>query len=220
METKKTKKTNLKFIGLILILSFLGCNTNKKIFDYGKIENGKYHNTFFELEITLPPDWAIRTQEQLQNLTEKGKKMIVGDDKNMKAIVDAVDIENAVLLGISKYEVGTVVDFNPSLILSVENLKGSPGIKTGSDYLFHCRKLIKQSHFQYDYIDEEFRKEVINNQDFYLMNTSVNYLELTVKQTYYATIRNGFCLILNISFIDDEQKRDLDRIVKSIKFDK
>ena len=87
----------LKFIGLILILSFLGCNTNKKIFDYGKIENGKYHNTFFELEITLPPDWAIRTQEQLQNLTEKGKKMIAGDDKNMKAIVDAVDIENAVL---------------------------------------------------------------------------------------------------------------------------
>jgi len=221
----KSKKRLVEIIsrGIFVIVPMfmvLGCNANKKIFDYGQVENNIYYNSFFELEIKLPPDWNIRTKEQLQNLAESGKKIIAGDDKNMKAIVNAVDVDNAVLLGVSEYEVGSAVSYNPSFMLSAENLKNSPGIKTGRDYLFHCRKLLEQSQIKYDYIDEVFEKEVISNQDFYLMNATIKYMGLNITQIYYATIRNGFCLTMIVSFIDDEQKNDLDRIVKSVKFDK
>ena len=220
----KTVKINiLKVVGVVKILTLimlLGCSSNKKIFDYGQVKNDIYYNSFFGLEVNLPPNWSIRTKEQLQNLAESGKKLVASDDKNMKTIVNAIDVDNAILLGVSEYEVGTAVKYNPSLMLSVENLKNSPGIKTGSDYLFHCRKLLKQSQIQYDYIDEVFKKEVINNQDFYVMNASINVMELNISQIYYATIRNGFCLNVVISFIDDEQKNDLDKIVQSMNFEK
>jgi len=222
MKTMKIKRL-IKVVSIVKILTLItlsGCNSNKKIFDYGLVKNDIYYNSFFGLEVHLPSNWSIRTKEQLQNLAESGKNLLAGDDKNMKTIVNAVDVDNAILLGVSEYEVGAAVKYNPSLMLSVENLKNSPGVKTGSDYLYHCRKLLKQSQIQYDYIDEEFKKEVIGNQDFYLMNASINIMELNVNQIYYATIRNNFCLTVIISFIDDEQKDDLDRIVKSMKFEK
>ncbi|MCX6238486.1 MAG: hypothetical protein NTY07_13165 [Bacteroidia bacterium] len=105
-------------------------------------------------------------------------------------------------------------------MLVAENLKNAPGIKNGSDYLFQSRKLLKQSQIQYDYIDEEFKKEIIDNQEFYLMNCSINYMGLNIKQKYYSTIQNGFCLSVIISFIDDEQKNVLEKIINSMEFNK
>ena len=62
------------------------------------------------------------------------------------------------------------------------------------------------------------KREMINNQEFYLMNASINYMGLSIKQVYYSTIQNGFCLSIVISFIDDEQKMDLDKIINSMRF--
>ena len=54
-------------------------------------------------------------------------------------------------------------------------------------------------------VQQEFKREMINNQEFYLMNASINYMGLPIRQVYYSTIQNGFCLSIVISFIDDEQ---------------
>ena len=216
-------KRNLNFIGIILLTVLtLSCNTNvkPKDFDYGKVENNKYLNSFFGFKMELPSDWEVQTKEQMENLAKMGKELVAGNDKNMKAIIKASEINSANLLAVFKYEVGAAVDYNPNLMLVAENLKNAPGIKTGSDYLFQTRRLLKQSQIQYDYIDEEFQKEVINNQEFYLMNASINYMGLSIKQVYYSTIQNGFCLSAIISFIDDEQKTDLEKVVNSMKFNK
>jgi hypothetical protein len=215
-------KVCLKLVGSLLLASLIFlmlCSANKKTkpFDYGRIENGKYLNSFFGLEITLPSDWILLTKAQLQNLTEKGKKLLAGDNERMKKIVKAADVDDANLFGVFKYEMGAAVNYNPNLILVAANLKNSPGVKTGDDYLFHARKLLKQSQL-YDYIDEECEKEIINNQEFYLMSAYIKAMGLNLKQTYYATVRNGFALMVAISFIDDEEKDNLEKTVKSIKF--
>lgn len=216
-------KTKMSFIGLLIltVLTF-SCNSNgkPKDFDYGKVEDSKYLNSFFGFEIELPADWVVQTKEQTENIAKMGKKLVAGDDKNMKAVIKASEINSANLLAVFKYEVGAAVDYNPNFMLVAENLKNAPGIKTGSDYLFQSRKLLKQSQMQYEYIDEEFKKEVINNQEFYLMNCSINYMGLNIKQKYYSTIQNGFCLSAIISFIDDEQKNDLEKIINSMEFNK
>jgi len=217
-----TMRVYLKLAGGLLLASLVfltlcGADKKAKPFDYGRIENGKYLNSFFGLEITLPSDWFILNKSQMQNIAEKGKELIAGDDEKMKKMIKAAKVEDATLLGIFKYEKGAAVDYNPNLMLAVGNLKNTPGIKTGKDYLFHIRKLLKQTQL-YDSIDEECEKEIINNQEFYLMSTSMKIFELKITQTYYATVRNGFALVLAISFVDDEEKDTLEKTVKSIKF--
>ena len=214
-------RTKLNLIGLVLlaVLTF-SCNSNSKPkdFDYGHVENNKYLNSFFGLELALPSDWVVQTKEQTDNLAKKGQELVAGDDKNMKAAIKVAEVNTANLLAVFKHEVGAAVDYNPSFMLVAENLQNAPGIKTGSDYLFQAKKILQQSQVQYDYIDDVFKKEMINNQEFYLMNCSIKYMGLTINQIYYSTIQNGFSIGAIISYIDDEQKNELGKIVKSMEF--
>jgi len=216
-------KTRLNLIGFLAItLLMVGCNLNGKRnnFDYGHTENNKYLNSFFGLELILPNNWIVQTKEQTEKLSKTGKDLVAGDDKNLKSIINASEVNTANLLAVFQYEVGAAVDYNPSFMLVAENLKNAPGIKTGSDYLFQTRKLLKQSQIQYSYIDNDFRKVIINNQEFYTMTCSIDYMGYKINQVYSSTIKDGFCLSTIISFINDEQKNNLEKIVNSISFKK
>jgi len=213
----------LNFIGLfILTVLITSCNPSgkPKNFDYGHIENNKYLNSFFGLELSLPDNWIVQTKEQTENLTKIGKDFVAGDDKNLKAIINASEINSANLLAVFQYEVGAAVDYNPSFMLVAENLKNYPGIKTGSDYLFQSRKLLQQSQIHYSHLDDGFEKEIINNLEFYTMNCTIDYMGLSIKQRYYSTIINGFCLSEIISYTDDKQKSNLEKIIHSMNFKK
>ncbi len=216
-------KTKLKLIGLfILIFSLTSCNQNgkPKNFDYGHIEDNKYLNSFFGLELTIPDSWIVQTKEQTENLSKVGRDLVAGDDKNLKAVIDASEINSANLLAVFQYEVGAAVDYNPNFMLVAENLKNAPGIKTGNDYLFQARKLLNQSQLQYSYIDDVFEKELINNQEFYTMNCTIDYMGLNIKQIYYSTVIDRFCLSVLISYATDDQKRNLEKMISSMIFKK
>jgi len=213
-------KTKLIILSLLTIF-ITSCNPNKKPknFDYGHTENNKYHNSFFELELILPDNWVVQTKEQMENLSEAGKEIAVGDNKKLEAIINATEINTANLLAVFQYEVGAAVEYNPSFMLVAENLKNAPGVKTGRDYLVQARKLLKQSQVQYQ-IDDKFKKVTINNHNFYVMNCSINYMGLTIKQKYYSTLKNGFCLSAIISYNNEEQKKNLEKIIHSANFKK
>ncbi|GAO29652.1 hypothetical protein JCM15548_11864 [Geofilum rubicundum JCM 15548] len=189
-----------------------------KDFDYGHAQNNKYLNSFFGLEVSLPEDWVVQSKEQFEDIAKLGKDIAVGDDENLKAVVEASEVNSANLLAVFKYEMGAPVDYNPSFMLVAENLKNAPGVKNGGDYLFQTRKLLKLSQIQYDHIDEAFTREMINNQEFYHMNCTINYMGFIIHQKYYSTIQNGFCLSAIISFVDEEQRNDLEQVVNAMVF--
>ncbi len=151
-------------------------------------------------------------------LIKSWQRFDVGDNKNLKAALDASEVNVANLLVVSQYEYGAAVSYNPNFALVAENTARMPGIKSGSDYLFHARKLLEQSQVEYDYIDDEFEKVLINGQEFYVMNCSIDYMGHSIKQHYYSTIINGFCLSTIISYTLDDQKHDLEKIIDSMKF--
>jgi hypothetical protein len=200
---------------------FLIINSNAaditKNFDYGKVVHNKYINSFFEMEMELYPDWIIQTKEQTEQIAELGKDLLAGDNKNLEAIIEASEVNTANLLAVFKYEQGSPVEFNPSVMVVAENLQNFPGIKSGRDYLFQTKKLLQQSQLKYEYHDKEFRKETINNQGFYLMNLSINF-GLEIHQTYYSTIKNGFSISVIITYSDDLQKNELENLIKTIRF--
>ena len=167
---------------------------------------------------SVPNNWIIQSQEQMKMLEDRGRDVIAGDNKNMKALLRASEINTANLISVFQYEVGSQVDFNPNFILIAENCKAFPGIKNGGDYLFQARKLMKQSQMKYEFMDEDFKKVTINAQEYYVMNTNLNYGTSQIKQMYYSIIKNGFSLVAIITFVNDDQKKDLEKIINSIDF--
>ena len=207
---------------LLLITIIFSCKTNGKPegFDYGKVENNVYNNSFFNFKASLPAEWIVQSKEQTENLVEKGKDIVAGEDDNLKAVIKASEINSAYLLTVFKYEVGAAVDYNPSLMLIAENLKLAPGIKKGSDYLFQTRKLLKQSQIQYNHIDNEFEKVKVGNYEFYKMELDLNHTGINIKQNYYSTISNGFSFSVIISFVTENQKKELEKILDTFEFKK
>jgi hypothetical protein len=196
------------------------CSTAEKPadFDYGKVENSKYTNTYFDFEIAIPEGWVVQTQDRLDQLSEKGKELVAGDDGQLKAALKATDVNTANLLGVFQYELGSAVEYNPSFMIVAENVANFPGLKTGSEYLFHAKKLLDQGQMKYDYIDSEFAKEVISGLDFYQMNAAISYAGIDIKQTYYSTVIKGFSFNVIISYSTDEQKNALLKTISTMRF--
>jgi len=204
----------------LLGMSFFTSNaqTKQEFFDYGKVENNKYTNSFFAFEMTVPQDWTVQSKEQIEEIMDAGKEMVTGDNAQLKSIIDASEVRTANLLSVYQYELGSKVEFNPSIMLISENVQQIPSIRTGSDYLFESRKLLEHSQVKYDYIDEDFQKEKIDGRSFYKMNAAINYNKMDIKQVYYSTIIKGFALNAIISYVTNEQKKELLNIISTMKF--
>jgi hypothetical protein len=214
-------KKKIYFLALLSAMFFINCTENNipENFDYGKIENNVYSNSFFNCEIKIPDGWAIQSNEQMQSLTEVGQNLIAGDNDNMKAAIKASEINVANLLAVIKYELGApTTAYNPGIAIVAENLKNFPGIKTGSDYLLNIRKLLYQSQLVYESMDENFAQETIGGVDFYVMNAVVNFSGNYIYQRHYATIINNFAFIIGLSYADNEQETELMTVLNSLKF--
>jgi hypothetical protein len=206
---------------LFTALLFSACSNKQgkpDDFDYGKVEKDKYTNTYFQMEMDIPKGWTVQSKEQLEDISKKGIDLTAGDNKEMKAALKASEINSANLLAVFKHEVGSALEFNPNFMVVAENLKSAPSIKNGGDYLTQTRKLLEQSQMKYDSISETYEKTTIGGQEFYVMSAHISYMEMSISQVYYSTIRNGFCLSAIISYSGEEQKAELEQAVRSMKF--
>ncbi len=213
-------------IGLVLVAAMInGCNKAEKPeelakvdgFDYGRIENGKYNNKFFGFELTLPVGWIVLNKDELKKYEDLGKKLVTDNDKNLKAIVDAMDITTAVLIAISNYEIGAAVDNNSNFTLSALSLKYLPGVKTGGDYLFNVRELLKNGQLKYDSMDTKYEKVTFGGREFYSMNASLAVGGKKIRQRCYAAIQNEFCIFGVASYMTDEQIAIIEKMMSSMK---
>lgn len=221
MRILKQFNARMNFIGLLLLVLFtLNCNTNKEpiSFDYGKVEDNVYSNDYFGVMVELPSNWIVQSREQTEKIAEMGQEMIAGDDEKLNATIKASEINTANLLVVFRNELGAAVDFNPNFSLVAENLINTPSLKTGYDYLFHTRNLMKNGQFKFDYISEEFISEKIDGIEFYKMETRVRLMDIEVKQIYYSTAIKGFSFNIIISYNSDEEKEILISSLKTMKF--
>ena len=214
-------KTNIQFLAIILLSAFaISCTNEGKPagFDYGKVENNKYVNSFFDFEMNIPEGWSVQSREQTENLTKIGRDMVAGGNSKINEVLDASEVNSANLLAAFKYDLKTAVQYNPNLMLVAENLQAAPQIKTGADYLANTRNFLKQSQMPHEHIDGMSRQTIINGKDFHSMNVIVNYMGIKIHQTYFATIHKGFCVVATISFTNDGEKKELLDALKTMTF--
>ncbi len=209
-----------KFLYLALLFAALGCtNEENKIpeeFDFGVTESGIYKNAYFDMEIAFDSNWVIQDKKQINALLDTGKDLIIGDDENLKAVVEAAEVNSAYLLTIFKHEVGAAVDFNPSLIVIAENTKNAPGIKTGEDYLFHTKKLLSQTQMEY-YFEKDVYEKTIGRSTFHVMQAKLDYLDQTIIQEYITTVTKNFSLSFIVSYTTEEERNELYEVIDNIK---
>lgn len=225
-QLKKTKmKKNLIYTGLLCLVFLMeSCQGEaEKNFDYGRVEDNRYVNSFFKFEIDIPKDWNVQPNEYYDKYKEEAKDLLAGDDKNLRTAIDATVINSAHLLTLFKYSTDDTYDFNPKLNITAENINDKPEFKTGKDILENTARFLKKSNLentnvQIEYIDEEFEKRIIGNQEFYIMNATFNYNGRIIKQVLYSTIIKGFSIGAVMAFTNDREKSELINIFNTVKF--
>ncbi len=202
----------LKHLFLITILAVTAISCNKKggqpaNFDYGKVENNVYSNTFFNFQITIPANWEILPQAQNQNLMEQESA-----DKNLQAEQTSVNLLTAL-----KNETDTLdVGFFTNLSVIAENLKGSDRVKNGTDYLMLTRKALDNTGIKREYPDKATAVETINGIEFSTMRVNTVEPDLTFSQKFYTTIINGYALTFIETYNNEIQHAELNTIMQTL----
>lgn len=122
-------KLKLLLLSLLLVTS---CNhTENRIidgeeknfpesFDYGKVKGNQYFQKYLGLEFTIDSTWIIQNKEQIKDIVSVSEEMF--DDKQLKNSIKAAEVKVANLFAAFKYEVGSLVQYNPSIMIIAENL--------------------------------------------------------------------------------------------------
>jgi hypothetical protein len=210
---------------IVAVLSFSACKKEitpeniKEIegFDYGRVRNNTYTNTFFNIRMDVPKGWLVQDEEQKKELMEVGRKVSVEeDDETMKAAIKTSEITTANLFTAFAYEPGTV-PFSHNMILLAENVSNTSIDITPEMYLENANKLLQSSKLDIIQIDNSYTKKTLNGMDFYEMNI-VNHMQgLNIHQTYLVTIDKGFALGFIYSYIDDAQKAEIEKAINTLR---
>ena len=215
-----SKNTSIHFVLVIACtLLFLGCSENaSEEIDFGTIENSVYKNDYFGLTLTIPENWSVPNQESRQQLMKIEKEVIAGEDENLKAVMNAAELQSVNLLFLSKHPLGSPVAFNPNIVSVAEKIQHMPGIKRGKDYLYHSKILLESTKLDVSF-PEEISTVTLGGVEFDVMYVHMTVLGNTVKQEYFATIKKGYALTLILSYLTDEDKADLVKVLDSIVFE-
>ncbi|MGY0216513.1 hypothetical protein ACWJJH_03880 [Endozoicomonadaceae bacterium StTr2] len=175
---------------------------------------GRYQNDYLDFSIAIPKGWAVKTQAQMQEIQKEGTDLLAGDDENLKKIIKASSPKTVNLFAFSKYEMGAPVESNPSVASVAENVQGAPGIKRGSDYLFHVKRMLQNSNMEYHF-DTGFER-TLGNTTFDVLPATLKVGSVTVYQEYTAIIVKGYALALVLTFRTPEEREELYRITNQL----
>ena len=185
--------------------------------DAGTVKDSTYTNAFFGMQLRIPDGWQVQDNEATRALLERGRTLAVGDDKNLNAMVSASEQKSLTLLTVFKHPPGSPVDFNPSFMCIVERIQGLPGIKKGSDYLFHVRKGLSLSKIQFTF-EKEIYDAPVAGLEFGVLETKLIIGKAAIRQKYYTTILKGYALSLIISYSSEEELQTHNKTIESMKF--
>lgn len=177
-------------------------------FDYGKIKGNEYRQKYLDIQFFFDTTWAVQSKADIERISKIGESVITGDDDELKAIMKAADVQVANLFAAFKYELGTPVDYNPSIMLIAENVKQSPGVKKGADYLFHTKKMLSRTNLDYKFEEATYQK-TIGGKSFDVTKAYLTTAGITLTQEYFAFIKRDFCILFILSYMNETEKEEL-----------
>ena len=214
----------LKILELMLVMATLitvvGCaKLTEKSIDLGTMNGTTYSNDYFNMTIEIPENWTILSEDEKKDLMNKGMEIVAGDDKDFEEALKNNEYRNVYLISTYKYPLNTETTSNANFMSTAEKLSFFQGVKNGKDYLEEAKKLLGGTEMSYKF-EKEIYNEKVGNKDFYVLETYIEAGEMRVSQKYYARVEKGYSLNFILTYTNDNEKKDVEDILNTVKFDK
>jgi len=210
---------------LLAVVSMPGCkrkipNAIPKNFDYGSWTDTTYRNDFFGFSISAPKNWTISGQEEIKAIMDEAQKMDFVNQKELEKQRKIADVTSANLFFAKRYtdeEALELEEFNPNLMLLVENIS-LPGKKIDlAQYVVICRQNLQKSVPSLVIKSQSNKK--IGGQDFTSLQIQMTVEGVPISQEHLICLKNGFALLFGLTYMDDSDKKQMDDIMATLKWD-
>lgn len=212
--------SKLVFISIATALLLFACQKSGKPadFDFGKVENNIYTNTYFKFKMNVPAGWNVLPRTDAETHQKMGMEVAAYNNSELKKKNEKNTINTANLLSVFQFPEDSAKKFNSSLILVAEKVSQTLSIKNAEDYLNQSRIVLQQSPITFDHIDDRNGKTMIGGKVFSSMNVVIRGDEQKVFQSYFVCIDKDFALSCVLTYTDSIQKNTLFTSLKSIIF--
>jgi hypothetical protein len=212
----------------VLLLALVGCKGESE--DVQAIANSKhdaadaltkttdnqyYHNEKFGLRVEKPEGWYSQSIEETMQLAARGSQIISGEDKNMKAALEASLKSTLTLFSFFEFPPGTPGKPNSSVISLAEYIAAYPGIKDGCDYLANMKQVIQQSQMAMSF-GEVCQKTKLSTSTFGYIDATAEVGNTLVRQRYLACKKADHAIAIIQTFYNEQQEASTTDVVKSI----
>ena len=182
----------------------------------GEIVGNTYTNKIYNFEITLPENWILPGEEFEKIAREQGINLNMetpkATDPKIQPKLNQMKNNISVLFNAFKYESGT--DKNAFLRVSVEDLQDLPQVKDAVDYFDLMRETYKNIKLPADFKYSETQAERLGKWQFGFLDTS----NKAGKKRMYATVRNGYALMLTLTYKSEEDLAALKSVLAAGNF--
>lgn len=201
-----------------LTLLFIGCQKRASDeIDFGTLSDSIYTNKYFGFSVKLPKDWNVQDQDVQKRLMNTGAELVAGNDKNLKAMVKASELQSVNLFATFEHPVGSPVEFNPSIMSVAELTRDLPGIKRGKDYLFQAKKMLEAGQIKVSFPKDYYTAQ-LGGVEFDVMELEMSMVGMVIKQKYFVSVQKGYALCFIVSYTNDEQSAFLQTVLNSVAF--
>ena len=178
----------------------------------GSVEEGKYTNQHFGFSLSFPKGWIVADQEVTSTAKAVGSDIVAGtDEKKNKAIKDSMAKE-VVLLNLMKKPLGA---FGNAMFMMVATRQASP--KVTPSMVAEATKSVFSSSPALKLTGDTQVKTIVGRQ-FALLDYEITVNERTVKSKFHVTMVGTYALTFSLSYTEDEDLAELQKIVDSIRF--
>jgi hypothetical protein len=182
----------------------------------GKYENGVYSNEYFGMTAVIQGGWNVSEGAQMMQDAKTSVLAAPVDDETRKQMQTSID-NTVYLIFANKYPAG-FIGTNPSITIAAEYLPYSANIvvKSGADYLKALQNNMARQNAELQF--DSIQPETIDTWEFYSIEASLQGQGTVQYRKYYAILYKGYALVINTAWQTDEEKKELDQMVDSIRF--
>ncbi|MBN2711760.1 MAG: hypothetical protein JXR97_04905 [Planctomycetes bacterium] len=183
---------------------------------YGKQEGNVFSHEYFGLEVPLPDGWFIQGAEKRQEYIDKGSEMLSKNSDELKRSVESSKKSTLNLLTAFEHDPQIPAPTgNMGIMCMAEKVSHIPGLNKSEDYIDNLKKVYRMGKINAIFVGQP-KEVMICGKKFLAQDTQLNVGPTFVSQRYIVRISKGYALAFVLSYLTEDQEKQLTRILESV----
>lgn len=206
---------HLLLLVLLLVLTSVQAEAYNEQLDIGEIKGSTYENKYFGFSLQIPEKWHILNKNISSQIYEKAKDNIIKDDTKLRTSVDSYN-KPQTLLWVVKYPFGSAP--SPNISITAVELDSKSGVIRGKQLFGGIVKVLENAGLNCQVIKED--EENIGGIKFDTIEIDAKSENGITKNKFSVAILRGHALMICSTYKEEEDFRQIDLILQSIKFNR